>query len=79
MEVMGESETKTIKGKSIGVDGKVIYPIIQISIQKNLKGNIVSAGVIPIAVVVVEDSKRYILPLTDKIMDLDDTVEKIIV
>ena len=72
MGIMGEYKKEIIKGKSFDIDGRIIYPIVQITIQKNNEGNIISAGVDPIAIIVEENKERYILPLTDDKMDLDE-------
>lgn len=77
MDFIGKSETKLIKGKSKEISGKLICPIIQISTQKDIKGDISGAEVIPIAVIIEEDSERFILSLNHEDVDLDEILEKI--
>jgi hypothetical protein len=72
MGIMGEYKNEIIKGKSFEIGGRIIYPIVQITIQKNNEGSIISAGVNPIAIIVEENKERYILPLNDEKMDLDE-------
>ena len=72
MEFMGESENKIIKGKSFEVYDKIIYTVTRISIQKDYNGNIIAAGVIPIAIIVEEDNDQYIIPIIDELADIDD-------
>lgn len=76
MEFM-ESKIKLIKGKSMEISDKILCPIIQISIQKNIRGEISGADIIPIAVIIQEGLESYILSLTHEEMDLDETLEKL--
>lgn len=76
MEFM-ESKIKLIKGKSMEIYDKILYPVIQISIQKNIKGEISGADIIPIAIIVEEGTESYILSLSHEEMDLDETLEKL--
>ncbi|MGZ7067701.1 MAG: hypothetical protein ACXVHT_05335 [Methanobacterium sp.] len=77
MEFLGELKKEFIKGKSLNICGKIIYPIVRITIQKDINGDIILAGVNPIAVVIEEDSESHIIPLTDEEIDLEETVENI--
>jgi hypothetical protein len=65
-------ETSTIIGKSLELDKRTFYPVVKISTLKNNEGNIKAIWVVPIAIVVEEDLKRFILPLVDENIDFDE-------
>lgn len=68
-------EISTIIGKPLETGEKIIYPVIRISILKNNEGNTKAIWVIPIAIVVEEDSKRFFIPLVDENIDFDTILE----
>jgi len=72
MEFLGESKKEIIKGKPFEVYGKIIYPVVQKKIQNDNKGNIIAAEVIPIAFIVEEDNKRYVIPIIEELPDIVD-------
>lgn len=78
MDIIGKSKTKLIKGKSKKISGKIICPIIQISTQRDIRGEISGAEIIPIAFIIEEGLERYILSLSHEELDLDEILEKII-
>ena len=75
---IGEVETKTSIGKTFSVDGKTIYPVIQTSTLSGEGGKTVFAvWISPVAVVVVERTRRQVISLTDKAVTLDQLLETI--
>ncbi len=75
---IGEVETKTSIGKTFSVDGKTIYPVIQTSTLSGEGGKTVFAvWISPVAVVVVERTRRQVISLTDKTVTLDQLLETI--
>ncbi len=65
-------EINTIIGKPLKTAEKILYPVVRISTLKNNDGDIKAIWIIPIAIVVEEDSERFILPLVDENIDFDD-------
>jgi len=57
-------KTETIIGKTIKIDNRTLYPIIQISTLK--KKNFITSWICPLAIVIIEPTKKYIIQLTDK-------------
>ncbi|MGB9980321.1 hypothetical protein [Methanobacterium sp.] len=56
----------TIVGKSIEAYGKIIHPIVRVSILMDSKRNIVGSWIVPFAFVVEENGEKYVIPLTDE-------------
>ncbi len=68
-------ENEFIKGESLDIQGKIIYPLVRISIRT--EGDVIFAAVDPVAVVIEEDSDRSIIPLTQEEINLDETLDSI--
>ena len=68
-------ETSMIVGKPLEAGGRVLYPVIRISILKSNDDNVNSAWTIPIAVVIEEDSEMFLIRLTDESIDFNEIME----
>ena len=71
-ESLIKPETSTIIGKSLELGERTLYPVIRISTLKNDEGNIKAVWVIPIAIVVEEDSKQSLIPLSNENIDFHE-------
>ena len=74
MKLMGDSKKEIVKGKPFEVYSKIIYPVAQISIQKDYNGDIIAAEILPIALIVEEDNERYIVPIIDELENIKDYI-----
>ena len=77
MKFLDNIESMMIKGKKLDICSNIIYPIVKITIQKDVKGNITFLGVNPIAIVVEDDSNHNIIPLIDENIDFERILLKI--
>ena len=68
-------ETSTIVGKSLKAGERVLYPVIKISILKSNNDHVNGAWIIPIAVVIEEDSESFLIRLTDENIDFKEILE----
>jgi len=62
-------KTDTVIGKALKIDDRTLYPIIQISTLKRKKKNFIGAWISPLAIVIAEPTKEYVIPLTDEDID----------
>ncbi|BAW32111.1 MAG TPA: hypothetical protein PLO64_05955 [Methanothermobacter sp.] len=69
-------KTDKIIGKPIKIDDRTLYPIIQISTIKNK--NFITAWIHPIAIVITEPTKKYIIQLTDEDIKTEEILEMIL-
>lgn len=76
LNLIKKPETNIIVGKSLEIGEKVLYPVIRISILKSNEGNIGGIWIIPIAIVIKEDSEWLIIRLTDENIDFDEILER---
>ena len=76
MTTKTDFEVDTIVGKSIEVQGKILYPIVRTSILRN-NGDIVGSWIIPIAFVVEENKEKYVIPLTDEELNQNELFKMI--
>lgn len=67
-----EPETDMIIGKALKIYEKVLYPVIRISVLKSIKGSIRGIWIVPIAIVVEENSEKFLIPLTNEKIDFDE-------
>ncbi len=74
----GKVETGLSIGKTIKIDGKTIYPVIQTSstLSREEKTSF-GAWISPVAIVIVERTRKYVIPLTEKTFTLDQLLETI--
>ena len=75
IKFMKEPETNKIIGKPLKIENRILYPVIEISILKGKEGNIIGIWSIPIAILIEEGSDKFILPLKDENIDLDEIIE----
>lgn len=59
-----EFQRELIKGKSMEIQSRIIYPLIEISILK-VKGEVVGATINPVALMIEENLKTNILWLME--------------
>ena len=59
-------DVETIVGNSINAHGKILYPIVKISILRDNKMAVVGSWIVPIAFVVEEKGEKYVISLTDE-------------
>ena len=65
--------TKKKIGKTFEVDNKIFYPVVMIS---TIEGDSYFAeSITPLAMIIVEPSKKYLLPLSDDELDYDEKLE----
>lgn len=76
MTTKTDFEVDTIVGKSIEVQGKILYPIVRTSILRNNR-DIVGSWIIPIAFVVEENKEKYVIPLTDEELNQNELFKMI--
>ncbi len=62
----GNFDVDTVVGKSVEAHGKVIYPIVKISVLRDNKMDVVGSWIVPFAFVVEESGKKYVISLTDE-------------
>lgn len=65
----GNFDVDTVVGKSIEAHGKIIYPIVRISVLKDNKMTIVGSWIVPVAFVVEENGEKYVISLTHEEID----------
>lgn len=70
-EFIRKPEIERIAGKPLEIYGKILYPIIQISILRDNKMNIIGSSIVPIAIVVEENDEKYVIPILDENIDFD--------
>lgn len=70
-----ESKTKKVTkvGKVFELGERTIYPIVEVSTHESENGFYESLT--PTALVVVEPVKKYILPLTEDEIDIDEIID----
>ena len=59
-------DVETIVGNSINAHGKILHPIVKISILRDNKMAVVGSWIVPIAFVVEEKGEKYVISLTDE-------------
>ncbi len=59
-------DVETIVGNSINAHGKILHPIVKISILRDNKLAVVGSWIVPIAFVVEEKGEKYVISLTDE-------------
>ncbi len=62
-------KTDTVVGKALKIDDRTLYPIIQISTLKRKKKDFIGAWIFPLAIVIEEPTKEYVILLTDEDID----------
>jgi uncharacterized spore protein YtfJ len=67
----------TTVGKTIKLDNRTIYPIIQTYVIRNEKQGVMMAEIFPIAWVVQEPDDAYIISLIDDTINPEDLIELI--
>lgn len=67
-------KTKNVKeiGKIFELDERTFYPIIEVSTVE--MDNVFSESISPVAFVIVEPLKKYILPLTEDELDTEEII-----
>jgi hypothetical protein len=68
-------KTKNVKGigKIFEIGERTFYPIIEVSTVE--MDNIFTESISPVAFVIVEPLKKYILPLTEDELDTEEIIE----
>lgn len=69
-------ERKTIVGKPIKLEDRTIYPIIKLLTIESL-GNLNSATISPVALVIEESEDEHFIPITKKEIEPKDIIEMI--
>ncbi len=72
----GNFDVDTVVGKSIEVHGKILHPIVRISILRD-KITVVGSWIVPIAFVVEENGEKYIISLTDEKINQNELLKMI--
>lgn len=70
-------DVETIVGNSIKAHGKILHPIVRISILRDNKMTVVGSWIVPIAFVVEEKGKKYIISLTDEKINQNELLKMI--
>ncbi|OEC87044.1 MULTISPECIES: hypothetical protein [Methanobacterium] len=70
-------DVDTIVGKSIEVQGKILHPIVKVSILKDNKMTIVGSWIIPVAFVIEENGKKYVISLNDEKINQNELLKMI--
>ncbi|MCZ3366877.1 MULTISPECIES: hypothetical protein [Methanobacterium] len=70
-------DVETIVGKSIEAQGKILYPIVRVSILKDNKMTTVGSWIVPIAFVIEENEKKYIISLTDEKINQNEILKMV--
>lgn len=68
-------KTDTVIGKALKIDDRTLYPIIQISILKRKKKDFIGAWISPLAIVIEEPTKEYVILLTDEDIDHEQLLD----
>jgi uncharacterized spore protein YtfJ len=72
---IGKVETTTSVGKTLRIGGRTIYLVIQTSTLHKEGKIIFGIWISPIAAVVVERTRKYVIPLTDNAVTLGHLLE----
>lgn len=70
-------DVDTIVGKSIETPGKILHPIVRISVLRDNKMTVVGSWIVPIAFVVEEKGQKYVVSLTDEKIKQDELLKMI--
>jgi uncharacterized spore protein YtfJ len=70
-------DVETIVGKSIEAQGKILHPIVKVSILKDNKMTIVGSWIVPIAFVIEENEKKYVISLTDEKINQNEILKMV--
>ncbi len=70
-------DVDTVVGKSIGAQGKILHPIVRISVLRDNKMTVVGSWIVPIAFVVEEKGQKYVVSLTDEKIKQDELLKMI--
>ena len=67
----------TVVGKSIDAQGKILYPIVKISVLKDNKMTVVGSWIVPVAFVVKENGEKYVISLTDEEINQNELLKMV--
>ncbi len=70
-------DVETIVGNSINVHGKILHPIVRISILRDNEMTVVGSWIVPIAFAVEEKGEKYIISLTDEKINQNELLKMI--
>ena len=70
-------DVETIVGNSIEAHGKILHPIVRISILRDNKMTIVGSWIVPIVFVVEENGEKYIISLTDEKINQNEILKMV--
>lgn len=70
-------KTDTLIGEALKIGDRTLYPVIQVSTLNRKGQNFFGAWVSPLAMVVVEPTQEYAIPLTDETITLEQLLEMV--
>ena len=73
----GNFDVDTVVGKSIEANGKILHPIVRISILRDDKRNIIGSWIVPFAFVVEENGEKYVVSLNDEEIDHNEILKMV--
>jgi len=76
MRFIKEVKTETVVGEALKIGDRTLYPVIQVS-TLNRKGKNFFGWVSPLAIAVVEPTQKYVIPLTDETITLEQILEMV--
>jgi len=77
MESIKEVKTETVIREALKIGDRTLYPVIQVLTLKTKGQNFFGAWISPLAIVVVEPTQEYVIPLTDETITLEQILEMV--
>jgi hypothetical protein len=64
-------ETEIKAGERIEIEGRSIYPVVEISVLKTYEGSALGSWITPVAMLVIEQNEQYAISFTNEEMTAD--------
>ena len=68
---------ETVIGNSVKAYGKILHPIVRVSILRDNKMTVIGSWIVPIAFVVEENGEKYVISLTDEKINQNELLKMI--
>jgi hypothetical protein len=74
-ELTQDLKKDTVIGQPLKIGDRTLYPVIIVSTLNTKERSFSGAWISPLAMVVVEPTQKYAVPLTDEPIDLEQILE----
>jgi hypothetical protein len=64
-------ETEIKAGERIEIEGRSIYPVVEISVLKTHEGSALGSWIAPVAILVIEQDEQYAISFTNEEITAD--------